>query len=210
MAPEVLAMPPDPVSQPHARTRTRAHPADLSGFRVAALVDDHFEQIEYTAPRAAFEAAGARVDLVSPRSRLTGLNHLSPADAFTPDVALDEAAADAYDALFLPGGVVNGDHLRMVEAARQFARDLVWHSKPVAVICHGGWLLISAGLVQGRTVTSWPSLQDDYRNAGARWVDEPVVTDGNWVSSRKPDDIPVFSRAAIAVFSASQHHRRAA
>jgi len=208
-------VPASPVPSAHSATaqpRTQKHHSreDLRDFRIAALVDDHFEQIELTAPQASFEAAGARVDLISPQAQLTGLRHLTPADHFTPDVLLSEANTDDYDALLLPGGVVNADQLRLVPAARRFARSMVEHAKPVAVICHGGWLLISAGLVHGRTLTSWPSLEDDYRNAGARWVNEPVVIDGHWVSSRKPDDIPVFNAAAIEVFRAYHDHRRAA
>jgi len=181
----------------------------VAGLRIAALVDNHFEQIELTGPRAAFENAGAKVDLISRHQQMVGMRHHGLGDTFTADRALANARADDYDALLLPGGVANGDSLRIVPEAQAFARAMVGSGKPVAVICHGGWLLISAGLVRGRTVTSWPTLADDYRNAGARWVDQEVVVDGNWISSRKPDDIPAFSRAALEVFGASRARRAA-
>lgn len=180
---------------------------DLAGFRIAALVENHFEQVEFTRPKAAFEAALAQVDLVSRHPELRGMDHLTPASQFRADVVLPEADPARYHALFLPGGVVNGDSLRIVPEAQAFARAMVNAAKPVAVICHGGWLLISSGLVQGRTLTSWPSLQDDYRNAGAAWEDREVVRDGNWVSSRKPGDIPAFSRAALDVFASSRQRQ---
>ncbi|MGH9415678.1 MAG: type 1 glutamine amidotransferase domain-containing protein [Terriglobales bacterium] len=176
---------------------------------MAALVDDRFEEVELTEPKAAMENAGARVAIISRHPRMTAMRHHEVADRFEADVALSEARAENYDALFLPGGVANGDSLRIVPEAQAFARALVAQAKPVAVICHGGWLLISAGLVRNRTITSWPTLQDDYRNAGAHWVDREVVVDGNWVSSRKPDDIPAFSSAVIEVL-AREPRRQAA
>lgn len=188
-------MSPDVLTQPATATNQ-----NLRGFRVAALVEDHFEQVEFTGPKAAFVSVGAQVDLISRHLRLTGWNHLAPGDAFTADVPLKDARSQDYDALFLPGGVVNADALRIVPEAQRFARALVERERPVVVICHGGWLLISCGVVRNRTLTSWPTLQDDYRNAGAHWVDQEVVVDGNWVSSRKPADIPAFSRSAIEVF----------
>lgn len=183
---------------------------ELAGLRVAALVDDHFEEVELTEPKRALERAGARVDIISRRERLTAMRHDHPGDEFRRDVALDRARPEDYDALLLPGGVMNGDSLRIVPAAQQFARAMVDTGKPLAVICHGGWLLISAGLARGRTLTSWPTLQDDYRNAGAKWVDEPVVVDNDWVSSRKPDDIPAFVRETIRVFAQHGRQERAA
>ncbi len=185
----------------------------LQGFRVAALVDDRFEQVELTKPRAALEKEGAQVDLISSHGRLTGMKHDDPGDSFQRDVALNRARVDSYDAVLIPGGVINADRLRVQPEAQQFARGMVEQEKPVAVICHGGWLLISAGLVRGRTMTSWPSLQDDYRNAGANWVDQEVVVEGNWVSSRKPDDIPAFNREMVRIFAESRarlQERRAA
>lgn len=183
--------------------------SDLFGFRIAALVEDNFEQVEFTRPKAAFDAALAHVDLISRHPDLRAMNHHQPGNQFGADVVLADANPANYDALFLPGGVINGDSLRMVREAQAFARALVSADKPVAVICHGGWLLISSGLVQGRTLTSWPSLQDDYGNAGAIWEDRDVVVDGNWVSSRMPDDIPAFARAAIEVFTRARAQRAA-
>ena len=176
-------------------------PKQLQGFRVAALVDDRFEQVELTKPKAALEKEGAQVDIVSSHGRLTGMKHYNTADSFQRDVALNRAKAQEYGAVLLPGGVINADNLRMQPEAQQFVREMVQQGKPVAVICHGGWLLISAGLVREKTMTSWPSLQDDYRNAGAKWVDQEVVAEGNWVSSRKPDDIPAFNREVIRIFA---------
>jgi len=183
---------------------------DLNGFRVACLVEDHFEQVELSGPKAAFEHAGARVDIISRHANLTGMKHDQFGDRFTADVALQDARPEAYDALLLPGGVVNADRLRIVPEAQSFVRAMVEAEKPVAVICHGGWLLISAGVVRNRNVTSWPTLQDDFRNAGAHWVDQEVVVDGNWVSSRKPADIPAFNRSAMEAFARVRADRRRA
>ncbi len=182
---------------------------ELGGVRVAALVDDRFEELELTGPKTAFEAAGARVDIVSRHTQLTAMRHHAVGGTYRPDVALRDARPEDYDALLLPGGVANGDSLRIVPAAQRFAQGIVAAGKPVAVICHGGWLLISAGLVGGHTLTSWPTLQDDYRNAGATWVDQEVVVEGNWISSRKPDDLPAFTRAAIDVLAAQQRQKAA-
>jgi protease I len=182
---------------------------ELRGLRIAALVDDRFEQVELTGPKQAFEDAGAKVDIVSRFPRLTGVNHYDPGDTFARDVDLATARPDDYDALLLPGGVANGDSLRIVPEAQRFARAMAERNKPIAVICHGGWLLISSGLVRNRTLTSWPTLQDDYRNAGAHWKDQAVVVDGNWVSSRKPADIPAFARADIPAFARARRQRAA-
>lgn len=170
--------------------------------RVAILVTDGFEQAELTGPRDALEKAGIRTAILSREAgRVTGWNHTSPADSFAVDQTFAAANAADYDALLLPGGVVNGDNIRMDEAAQALVRDAAAAGKPIAVICHGPWLLVSAGLVDGRTLTSWPSLADDLRNAGAHWVDRPVVVDGALISSRKPDDIPAFSQALIEALS---------
>lgn len=185
-------------------------PESLQGVRVAALVDDHFEQVELTEPKRLWEAAGAQVLVVSRSPELTAMRHDRLAERFRRDVALAAAKAEEFDALFLPGGVMNGDSLRIVPEAQHLARAMVDADKPVAVICHGGWLLISCGLVRDRTLTSWPTLQDDYRNAGAKWVDEAVVVDNDWVSSRKPDDIPAFAAEAIRIFAAHARPGRAA
>jgi len=173
--------------------------SQLDGLNIAILVDDLFEQAELAEPKKALEAAGATVHIVSPKGpTVTGMRHDQKGDAFDVDVPLDRANPEDYDGLVLPGGVINADALRMVEAAQDFARAIDKAGKPLAVVCHGAWLLVSAGLVAGRTLTSWPSLQDDLRNAGATWVDREVVSDGNWTSSRKPDDLPAFDDAFIA------------
>jgi len=173
--------------------------SQLDGLNIAILVDDLFEQAELAEPKKALEAAGATVHIVSPKGpTVTGMRHDQKGDAFDVDVPLDRANPEDYDGLVLPGGVINADALRMVEAAQDFARAIDKAGKPLAVVCHGAWLLVSAGLVAGRTLTSWPSLQDDLRNAGATWVDREVVIDGNWISSRKPDDLPAFDDAFIA------------
>ena len=171
----------------------------LNDMKIAILVDDLFEQAELAEPRKALQAAGATVHIVSPKGpKVTGMKHHAKGDSFDVDVALSAARPQDYDGLVLPGGVVNADALRTSEAAQKFAQAFDAASKPIAVVCHGAWLLISAGLAAGRTLTSWPSLQDDLRNAGATWVDREVVCDGNWTSSRKPDDLPAFNREFIA------------
>ena len=173
-------------------------PQQLDDIRVAILVDDLFEQAELEEPKKALEAAGATVDIVSPKGpKVTGMKHHDQGDAFDVDVPLERADPDDYDGLVLPGGVVNADTLRTDPGAQGFAQAFDRAGKPIAVVCHGPWLLVSADLVSGRTLTSWPSLQDDLRNAGATWVDREVVSDGNWTSSRKPDDLPAFNRAFL-------------
>jgi len=185
---------------PRAREKdggtSMAHP--LTGKRVAALVTDGFEQVELTGPQQALEHAGARVDIVSAKpGKVTGWNHTTPADTFTVDHTFDGIRMEDYDALLLPGGVVNSDTIRTDEMAQELVRDAARTDKTIAVICHGGWLLVSSDLVRGKRMTSWPSLVDDLKNAGADWVDEQVVVDGHLISSRKPDDIPAFSEALI-------------
>jgi protease I len=180
----------------------------LDGLKVAILVDDLFEQAELAEPRQALLDAGATVHVISPKGpTVTGMQHDHKGDSFAVDVALDQADPDDYDGLVLPGGVINADALRMVEPARRFAQAVDKASKPIAVVCHGPWLLISAGLAAGRTLTSWPSLQDDLRNAGATWVDRDVVCDGNWTSSRKPADLPAFNREFIAALQRAPANR---
>lgn len=172
--------------------------SSLQGKRVAILVTDGFEQVELTGPRDALEQAGAQAEIIAAESgKVTGWNHTTPADEFTVDNTFDRIRMEDYDALVLPGGVVNSDNIRSDELAQELVRDAARANKPIAVICHGGWLLISAGLVKGKTITSWPSLTDDMKNAGANWVDQEVVVDGNLISSRKPDDIPAFNQALI-------------
>lgn len=172
--------------------------ADLKGKRVAILVTDGFEQIEMTSPREALEKAGAKCLLISPKGgEVQAFKHLDKADRFKADLELSKANASDFDAVLLPGGVINSDALRIEKKAQQFVQEIDRAGKPVMVICHGPWLLISAGLVKGRMLTSWPTLQDDLRNAGANWVDKECSRDRNWVSSRKPDDLPAFNREIV-------------
>jgi protease I len=173
----------------------------LKGKRVAILVTDGFEQIEMTSPREALEKAGAQCTLISNKSKVQGFKHHDKADQFDVDISLGEANAADFDAVLLPGGVINGDALRIEQQAQQFVQQIDRAGKPVMVICHGGWILISAGLVKGRTITTWPTLQDDMRNAGANWKDQECVRDRNWVSSRKPDDLPAFNRECTRILS---------
>jgi len=175
----------------------------LNGKRVAILVTDGFEQVELTGPQEALEKAGATAQIVSAKNgEVTGWNHTTPASKFHVDKTFDDLDMNDYDAVLLPGGVVNSDTIRTDETAQKLVRDAAVANKPIAVICHGGWLLISAGLVKGKRMTSWPSLTDDLKNAGADWVDQEVVVDGQLISSRKPDDIPAFSQALIDALSA--------
>lgn len=175
---------------------------DLKGLTVAILAENGFEQVELVEPRRALEEAGAETLVVSPqRERVRGWDFTEWGRDLPVDVALDQAKPDEFDALLLPGGVMNPDRLRMQPAAVAFVRHFVQSGKPVAVICHGPWTLIEAGVVRGRKMTSWPSLKTDLRNAGGEWVDQDVVVDGNLVSSRKPDDIPAFNRAMVELFS---------
>ncbi|NML44196.1 type 1 glutamine amidotransferase [Ramlibacter sp. G-1-2-2] len=173
----------------------------LSGCRVAILADDGFEQVEMTEPRKAVQDAGATTKLLSiHKGQVQGWNHDKPADKFDVDLTFEEAKPEDFDAVLLPGGVQNADKIRMSMHAQQFVQAMQKAGKPFGVICHAPWLLVSAGLVKGRKVTSWPSLQDDLRNAGAEWVDEEVVRDGNWVTSRKPGDLPAFNKAVVEAF----------
>jgi protease I len=177
----------------------------LEGLRVAILVDDMFEQVEMTEPRAALQQAGAQTVLVSPRKdRVQGAKHHDKGDQFTVDRRLEATNPEEFDALLLPGGVANPDSLRMNERAVEFVRAFDDAGKPLAVICHGPWMLVEAGIVRGKRVTSWPSLRTDIQNAGGTWVDEPSVTDGNITTSRKPDDIPKFNEAMLRLFEQSR------
>lgn len=175
----------------------------LDGLKVAILVFDNFEQVEMTAPRQALERAGAQTVLISPQSGpLTGRSHdVDKVDTFQVDKQLDHANVNEFDALMLPGGSVNADHLRTNQQALVFVRRFDSAGKPIAAICHAPWVLVSAGLVRGRTLTSWPSIQDDIRNAGGTWVDHEVVQDRNWVTSRSPQDLAAFNSAMTALFA---------
>lgn len=173
----------------------------LNGKRVAILATDGVEEVELTEPRKALDTAGAKTQLVSPKSdKIKAWQHDHWGDELTVDIPLSQAHASDFDALVLPGGVMNPDHLRQNKDAVQFVRDFFQAGKPVASICHGPWMVIEAGAAKGRTMTSWPSLQTDLRNAGADWVDREVVVDEGLVTSRKPDDIPAFNAQMLEVF----------
>ncbi|HEV8249092.1 MAG TPA: type 1 glutamine amidotransferase domain-containing protein [Gaiellaceae bacterium] len=175
---------------------------DLNDKKVAILVADMFEQVEMTEPRKALEDAGATTQIVSLKEgEVQGFNHYDKADTFTVDTTVEEASPADYDALLLPGGVGNPDTLRMDENAVAFVRGFFDRGKPVAAICHAPWMLVEAGVVRGRPVASWPSLQTDIRNAGGEWKNEEVVIDGTLVTSRKPDDIPAFNREMLKLFA---------
>jgi len=179
--------------------------ANLNGRRVAILLTDGFEQIEMTSPKEALEKAGAKCTLIAPKGgKVLGFKHYDKADKFDVDLELSKANASDFDAVLLPGGVINADALRIEKKAQQFVQEIDRAGKPIMVICHGPWLLISAGLVKGHTITSWPTLQDDLRNAGATWRDQECIHDRNWVSSRKPDDLPVFNREIVSLIAETQ------
>jgi protease I len=178
----------------------------LTNMKVAILVDNGFEQEELTEPKKALEQAGATTKIVSPAGeKVKGWKHTQWGDEFPVDVALDEVLADDFDALVLPGGVMNPDKLRMNARAVEFIKQFFNAGKPVAAICHGPWTIIEAGQAEGRTMTSWPSLRTDLTNAGALWVDQEVVRENGLVTSRKPDDLPAFNREMISLFSEKQH-----
>jgi protease I len=181
---------------------------NLNNLRVAILVDNGFEQVELTEPQKALEQAGAVTQIVSPaEGKVKGWQHTEWGDEFPVDVALGEARADDFDALLLPGGVMNPDRLRVNERAIAFIKDFFAAGKPVAAICHGPWTLIEAGQTNGRTMTSYPSIKSDLINAGAKWVDREVVNEDGVVTSRKPDDIPAFNRETIALFGEFQNQQ---
>jgi len=174
----------------------------LGGLSVAILVTDGFEQDEMTGPQAALEESGVIIRRVSDRmGQIRGMRHDQPGDLFDVDAVFDKVTADEFDAVLLPGGAVNSSRIRSNADAQALVRQIDRQGKPLAVICHAPWLLISAGLVKGRKMTSWPELRHDLEEAGAHWVDDKVVVDGNWVSSRKPDDIPAFNAAFKALLA---------
>ncbi len=178
---------------------------ELKNLRVAVLVAEGFEQVEMTSPADALRAAGATVSIVSPEAgQVQGFNHQDRADRFSVDVPLDAARDDDFDALLLPGGALNPDKLRTLPSAVKFVKAFFTNGKPVAAICHAPWMLVEAAVVNGRTVTSWPSLQTDLRNSGATWVDRDVVVDENLVTSRKPDDLPAFNKKMLELFAAGR------
>jgi protease I len=183
----------------------------LSGKRIAILATDGVEQAELTEPRKALDEAGAKTTLISPKSgKIKGWQHDHWGDQLDVDLELGSANAADFDALLLPGGVMNPDHLRQDKRAVDFVKQMFQSGKPIAAICHGPWLLVEADVVRDRTVTSWPSLQTDIRNAGGDWVDRDVSTDMGLVTSRKPDDIPAFNRKMLEEFSEGVHQRREA
>jgi len=176
----------------------------IAGLRVAALAVDGFEQVELTGPVKALQKAGAVVEVVSLRpGKIQGMNALLPGKKVAVDRVLSEADPALYDALLLPGGFVSPDFLRQSEQAQQFVQAFDAAGKPIAVICHGPWLLVNAGLVGGRRLTSWPGISADVTNAGGQWEDSPVVRDGNWVSSRGPQDLKAFEAAMVELFGAN-------
>lgn len=180
----------------------------LAGRKVAILATDGFEQSELFEPKKALEAAGATVKVISPKDgEIKGWKHTDWGDKCKVDLSLEDAQADDFDALMLPGGVMNPDKLRMNEKAIEFIKGFAETGKPIAAICHGPWSLIETGFVSGRTMTSWPSIRTDLTNAGAKWVDCEVVTDNGLVTSRKPDDLPAFNKKMIEEFSEGVHSR---
>lgn len=183
----------------------------LQDMKIAILVTDGFEQVELTEPRKALEQAGAQVRVVSPaKGKVKGWNHTDWGNEIPVDEPLDQARAEQYDALVLPGGVMNPDKLRRNERALAFVKSFFDEQKPVAVICHGPWTLIDAGLVRGRKITSYPTLQTDLKNAGAEWVDQEVVVDRGLISSRKPDDLPAFNHTIVEEFFKSRRQKNTA
>jgi protease I len=183
----------------------------LKGLTVAILVTDGFEQVELIEPRKALDQAGAKTRVVSPKAgRVRGWKFTDWGDEVGVDTPLDQAKPEDFDALLLPGGVMNPDSLRMAPKAVAFARAFFDASKPVAAICHGPWTVLEAGAARGRQMTSWPSLKTDLKNAGANWMDKEVVVDQQLVTSRKPDDLPAFNREMIELLKATSARRRAA
>lgn len=174
----------------------------LEGMRVAILATDGVEDAELREPRKALDEAGAKTTLFAPKEgAIQSFKHHDKADTFKVDISLNQADPSQFDAVLLPGGALNADTLRVQPRAQEFVREMDRQGKPIAVICHAPWLLVSAGCVRGRTMTSYHTIQDDLRNAGANWRDEEVVRDRNWVSSRQPSDIPAFNRGMIELFS---------
>ena len=182
----------------------------LDGKKVAILVTDGFEQVEMTKPREALEEAGADTKIISLKSgKIQGMHHADKGDKFDVDLTLDEARPEQFDALMIPGGLMNPDALRSNDDALEFTRHFFREGKPVAAICHGPWVLIDAGVVRGRMLTSWPAIKTDVKNAGGKWINEEVVVDNGLVTSRKPDDIPAFNKKMIEEFCEGRHEAMA-
>lgn len=180
-----------------------------AGVRVAVLLTDGVEESEFAKPKEALENAGAQVTVISPNGAdIQAFQHHDKSKKYKADKSLDQVDPSQFDALLLPGGALNADALRVVPEAQQFAKAIDTAGKPIAVICHGPWLLVSSGLVRGRKITSYHTIQDDLRNAGADWQDSEVLVDRNWVSSRKPDDIPAFNREMLKLFAEAAGQNR--
>jgi protease I len=183
----------------------------LDGYRVAILATDLFEEAELIEPRKALQEAGAQTVVISPKAgEIQAVKHATKTQKVKVDMTLDKAKPADFDAVLLPGGAMNADALRIEKKAQEFVQQANGEGKPIAVICHGPWLLVSAGLVKGRHLTSYKTIQDDLRNAGASWTDEAVVHDHNWVSSRQPSDIPQFNQKMLELFSESRQKTRKA
>ncbi|MEP6643735.1 MAG: type 1 glutamine amidotransferase domain-containing protein [Acidobacteriaceae bacterium] len=186
-------------------------PTNLEGVRVAILATDGVEEAELVEPRKALKEAGAETILLSPKTgQIQAMKHDEKTKKYDVDMALDEADPEQFDAVLLPGGGMNADALRVESAAHAFITSIDESGKPIAIICHAPWLLISAGRVENRLLTSYHTIQDDVLNAGGNWVDKEVVVDGNWVSSRQPSDIPAFNREMLKLFETSKIPRKAA
>jgi protease I len=180
--------------------------SNLNNKKVAILAADGFEQSELEEPLKALRNEGAKVSVVSPKEgKIQGMKHLDKGDTFEVDLALSKANASDFDALFIPGGLANPDTLRSTREAVDFVRAFAKDGKPIGAICHGPWVLIEAGIVKGRRLTSWPAIQTDIRNAGGQWVDEEVVVDNGLVTSRKPDDLKAFNAKLIEEFAEGRH-----
>ena len=183
----------------------------LDGKKVAILITDGFEQVEMTKPREALKQEGAETKIVSVKSgKVQGVNHDEKGDQFDIDLTLDETKAEDFDALLIPGGLMNPDELRGTPKAVEFAKKFFADHKPVAAICHGPWILIEAGVVRGRRLTSWEHIQTDVKNAGGYWVNEEVVVDNGLLTSRKPDDIPAFNKKMVEEFCEGKHEKQRA
>jgi len=184
--------------------------AGIAGRKIAVLATDGVEQVELTEPVKALKQAKADVVVIAPKAgQIQGMNHHDKGDKLTVDHDLSSVAAESFDALVLPGGGANPDTLRMDPKAVAFVRHFVEKDKPIAAICHGPWTLIEAGGVKGHTMTSWPSLKSDLRNAGAHWEDKPVIVDGKLVTSRNPDDLPDFCREMLRLFEQTERRQAA-
>jgi deglycase len=184
---------------------------NLQGVRVAILATDGFEEPELLQPREALHAAGAKTTLIAPKGgKIYGMKHHDKGQTVNVDLPLAEAKVDEFDAVLLPGGALSADSIRVEKRAQEFVRQMDQNKRPIAFICHAPWLLVSAELTKGRTLTSYYTIQDDIRNAGGKWVDHEVSRDGNWVSSRQPSDIPAFNRAMIELFGAGKARSKTA